>query len=72
MTKKITGINPDFADFDEIDEEALYIIEEFEQGMVSFEELKQMVGHETARTIQDRVHGSDGNLDDLFDDPEDF
>lgn len=71
--KTVTGINPDFADFDEIDIDAEDLIIEFEQGTATFEELRNAVGTEMARAIQERVHGDDGyNPDELFDNPQDF
>ncbi len=74
MTKKIVGVNPDFADFDEIDMDAEDLIAEFEQGEVTFEELKNIVGHDAARTIQERVHGEPDPNDpnSYFDDPSEF
>lgn len=71
MTKKIMGINPDYADFDEIDFDVEDLIFEYEQGTVGFDELRDMVGSDTARTIQERVHG-DADADSLFDDPTRF
>lgn len=70
MPKKITGVNPDFADFDEVDDDVLDAVEEFESGDLTYEELKSVVGHEEAAAIRDRMYGS--NSDDLFDDPESF
>lgn len=72
MTKRVVGINPDFADHDEIDTEALDAVTEFEQGTISFEELKVMVGYESAKAIQSKIHGDGSRADNLFDDPEDF
>lgn len=74
MTKKIVGVNPDFADQDEIDFDAEDLIIEFEQGTVTFDELKNMVGSDTARTIQERVHGDTdpNNPASYFDDPTEY
>ena len=71
MTKKVTPVNPDYADFDEIDSDAEDIIAEYRQGRVSFDELKSAIGYEAARQIQDDVYGEEG-IEDLFDNPEDF
>lgn len=73
MSKKIVGVNPDFADYDEIDFDAEDLIIEFEQGTVSFDELKNIVGYDAARTIQERVHGEPdmNNPDSFFDNPYD-
>ena len=70
--KKITGINPDFADYDELDGDALDAVEEFEQGVLTFEELKNLVGPETAQAIKDHKYGPDGDPEALFDNPESF
>lgn len=64
------GVNPDFADFDEIDEDAAEAFEEFEAGNLSFHEFKSLVGPEAAASYAEKYHG--GDPDDLFDDPEDF
>lgn len=71
MTKKITGINPDFADFDELDSDALDAVEEFQQGLLSYEELKNLVGLEAAQSIKEQRYGSD-DPDAYFDNPEDY
>lgn len=66
------GINPDFADWDELDQDALEIVEEFYDGTVSFDELKAIVGSEAAQSIMDRMDQDDDDPTKLFDDPEDF
>ena len=68
MTKKITGINPDFADYDELDQDALDAVEEFADGQITFDELKALVGSETAAAI--REHQNEFDPDSFFDDPE--
>ena len=72
MTKIVLGINQDFADFDEIDQEALEAVAEFEQGTMTFEELRAMVGYEQAVEIQNKIHGEESEISILFDNPEDF
>lgn len=69
--KKIVGINPDFADFDELDADALDAVEEFQQGFLTFEELKTLVGPEAAQAIKEQRYGPD-DIGALFDDPEDY
>lgn len=69
--KKITGINPDFADYDELDGDALDAVEEFQQGLLTYEELKVLVGLEAARAIKEKRYGPD-DPEALFDNPEDF
>lgn len=70
--KNITGINPDFADFDELDGDALDAVEEFQQGTLTFEELRNMVGPEAADAIKERRYGPDYDPDSYFDNPEDL
>ena len=69
--KKITGINPDFADYDELDDDALDAVEEFQNGMLTYDELKNLVGPEAAQAIKEQRYGPD-DPDALFDNPEDF
>lgn len=68
--KKITGINPDYSDFDELDQDALDAVEEFSDGQISYDELKSLIGTEAANTLRVRVQEHD--LGGLFDDPESF
>ena len=69
--KKVTGINQDFADYDELDDDALDAVEEFQQGLLTYDELKNLVGHEAAQAIKEQRYGPD-DPDALFDNPEDF
>ncbi len=69
--KKITGINPDFADYDELDADALDAVEEFQQGLMTYDELKNLVGHDAAQAIKEKRYGPD-DPDALFDNPEDY
>jgi len=71
LMKKITGINPDFADYDELDADAIDAVEEFHQGLLSFDELKNLVGIEAAQAIKEQRYGPD-DPDALFDNPEDY
>ena len=64
------GVNPDFADFDEIDMDAEYAIAEFDNGAITLDELKALVGSETAQAIAERRDGEEFYR--LFDAPEDF
>ena len=66
--KKITGINPDYADFDELDQDALDALEEFAEGQITYDELKSLIGVEAAAAI--REHQSEHDPDRYFDDPE--
>lgn len=66
------GANPDFSDWDEIDLDALEIVEEFYDGTASFDELKAIVGAEAAQSILDRMSVDGIDPEKLFDNPEDF
>lgn len=68
--KKITGINPDFADADELDQDALDAVEEFTEGQITFDELKAMIGPEAASAIKEQHNEYDP--DRYFDNPESF
>lgn len=67
--KKVNGINPDFADYDELDADALDAVEEFHQGLLTFDELKNLVGPDAANTIKDKRYGPN-DPEGFFDDPE--
>ena len=67
--KIVQGVNPDFADFDEIDTDAAEALGEFDQGVITFEELRHLIGSEAARA---RAHRRYDDPESLFDDPEDF
>lgn len=69
--KKVTGINPDFADFDELDADAIDAVEEFHQGLLTYEELKNLVGPEAAQAIKEEHYGPD-DPEAFFDNPENF
>ena len=66
------GVNPDFADWDELDVDTLEIVEEFCDGTVSYDELKAIVGSEAAQSIIDKIASDDLDMDQLFDNPEDL
>lgn len=71
MTKRVTGVNPDFADFDEIDVDAEDAISEYAEGTLTFAELKIMIGADAARAVEKSVHGGT-DFENLFDNPEDY
>lgn len=64
------GVNPDYADFDEIDTDVEDAILEFESGTLTFDELKALVGPEAAQSLAEKHADYDPYA--LFDDPEDF
>lgn len=66
------GINPDYADFDEIDEDAAEAFEEFDAGNLSFEEFKALVGPEAAASYVEGCVEEGDRPESLFDNPEDF
>jgi hypothetical protein len=67
--KIVNGVNPDYADFDEIDVDALDALDEFDRGMVTLDELRQLIGPEAARA---RAQLRYEDPESLFDDPEQF
>ena len=68
--KIITSVNPDYADFDEIDPDVVEAIEDFYEGRITPEELKILIGPEAAQSLMD-LHEEDP-VEILFDDPEEF
>lgn len=55
----IRGVNPDYADFDEIDPDAVGAEDSYMQGVLSFEELASLVGPEEADAMKRRRYGSE-------------
>lgn len=64
------GVNEDFHDFDELDADASEAVDDYEQGLISYEQLAAHVGPEAAREMRRRVHGEESDAATLFDDPE--
>ena len=72
--KVIRGVNPDYADYDELDPDALGAEDSYMQGELSFDELATLVGPEEANAMKMRRHGveeEDQNIGYLLDDIED-
>lgn len=65
------GINPEFADYDELDDEALDAIEEFQDGSLTVWQLQALIGPEAAQAMAKKVNQA-SDPDSFFDDPEDF
>lgn len=65
--KVVRGVNPDYADYDEIDVDALEAFDEFDRGTITLDELRHLVGPEAARA---RAQLRYEHPDHLFDDPE--
>lgn len=61
------GVNPDWADYDELDEDALDALAEFDNGTLGYEELRTLIGDDAAKARVAERYGEDP--DDLFDDP---
>ena len=60
----VRGVNPIFADYDEIDQDALEALDEFDNGLITMDELRHLVGPEAVRARAEiRYEG-------LLDDPE--
>jgi hypothetical protein len=68
--KKVGGINPDYADTDELDTDALDAVAEFTNGQVTFEELKNLIGPEDAEVAKNQFFGKENDPSQFFDDPE--
>ena len=71
IVKVLSGINPCWADFDEIDEDALDMMSGYERGDVTFAELVSLVGREQAEEARRQIYGTSGD-EDLFDNPEEL
>lgn len=65
------GLNQEYADFDEIDEDIEEARSDFENGRLSFDGLRALIGPEAAQSCLDQLDEDEG-LPHLFDDPEDF
>jgi hypothetical protein len=63
------GVNPDFADFDEIDTDAAEALEEFDQGVITLDELRHLIGPDAARA---RAQIRYEDPESFFDDPGQF
>lgn len=64
------GVNPDYFDFDEIDEDALPAMEDYMDGSISFSELRMLVGPESAENFRRHILENSESEDeepDLFD-----
>lgn len=70
--KILRGVNPDFADFDEIDVDVEDALNDWNEGIISFEELSRLVGPETAENLRRIRYEETGDEAALFDDPDDF
>lgn len=66
------GVNPDFADFDEIDQDVEDAIAEFEAGYLTVEELKHHIGPEAVERFLELEEEREDSFEGLFDDPEDY
>lgn len=65
------GINPDYLDHDEIDHDAAEALDDFDNGMITLDELKEHIGPEGVRALLERLE-DEGEIHRLFDDPEDY
>lgn len=53
------GINPDFADADEIDQDALDALHDFDNDLITLDDLASQIGRDAARVVADRKDESD-------------
>ena len=71
--KRVSGINPDYADYDELDEDALGAEGAYREGLLTFDELVALIGLDEAKEVQDKKYGSEEvlpsvhTIDDLHD-----
>ncbi|WNL50636.1 hypothetical protein RPALISO_47 [Ruegeria phage RpAliso] len=70
--KIINGTNPDYADYDELDDDAGDAREDFDMGRITYEELRHLIGPEAAKSHIELHHSDEDSIDDLFDDPYDL
>lgn len=63
--KRIQGINPDFADYDELEEDAIGAEVAYREGIMTFDELSALIGFDGARVAQERKYGQDHTDPDL-------
>lgn len=64
------GVNPDFADWDELDTDAMDAIIGFEAGTVTYEELQHLIGPEEAHKLLSRREADD--MGSFFEDDDDY
>lgn len=64
-------VNQDFQDWDEIDVDALDAFDDYHEGVISFDELRSLVGTEAAYVAKAKNDEKNGE-ENLFDDPETF
>lgn len=70
--KIVQGVNPDFADYDEIDADVEDAIAEFSAGHLTVEELRHHIGPEAVERFLELEEEKSDSFESLFDDPEYF
>ena len=63
--KRRIGINQDFADFDEIDQDAIGAEGAYRAGQLTFDELAALVGLDEAKELQDKRFGPEEVIPDV-------
>lgn len=68
-----TGLIPDFADYDEIDQDVLDAVSDFDNGVIGFDELKREIGEDAAYEVRSRSSEEEvPDHWDLLDNPDDL
>lgn len=57
---------------EDTDVEILDAVNDYDDGLLSYEELKTLMGVDAAAAAHQQLYGDSGSLDDLFDDPQAF
>lgn len=60
------------SDLENTDVEILDAVTDYDDGLLSFEELKSLMGTDAAEAAHQQLYGDSGSIDDLFDDPQAF
>lgn len=57
--KRRVGINPDYADYDELDADAVGAEMAYREGLLTFDELSALIGLDDAKVVQERKYGQE-------------
>ena len=57
--KRIQGMNPDYADYDELEDDAIGAERAYCEGIMTFDELSALIGADGAKAAQERKYGQD-------------
>lgn len=57
---------------EDTDIEILDAVNDYDDGLLTFSELKMLMGADAAEAAHQQLYGDSGSIDDLFDDPQAF